>query len=194
MQGLRDEEVMMEYQKGNLAAMGELVQRYKNPVFSFAYRFLGDREEAREIAQEVFLRLHIHKTSYRPTGKFSTWIFSIAHNLCVSVVRRRRRFVLWPRKSKDDDGYVDVADSNPSPDTRAEENDVQQTIKRCINELPFLQKEALVLREYQSMSYEDIAVTMKQPVNTVKSLIHRARINLKEKLLPLVHEAGRGQS
>jgi len=194
MQGLRDEEVMMEYQRGNLLAMGELLRRYKNPVFSFAYRFLGDREEAREIAQEVFLRLHIHKASYRPAGKFSTWIFSICHNLCVSTIRRRRRFVLWPRKSKEDDGYVDIADNAPSPDTSVSENDLQQTIKHCIDSLPFLQKEALVLREYQSMSYEDIAAAMKQPLNTVKSLVHRARISLKEKLLPLVNEGKRGQS
>ena len=70
--------------------------------------------------------------------------------------------------------------------------DLQKKIKLCMDELPFLQKEALVLREYEKMSYEDIAATMKQRVNTVKSLIHRARMNLKQKLLPIVQEAGRG--
>ena len=193
MQGLRDEEVMAMYQKGDVLAMDELLKRYKNPIFHFAYRFLGNRDEAQEIAQEVFLRIHIQKDRYKPMGKFSTWIFAIAHHLCVSVIRKRRRFVLWPRKKDQEDAYVDFSSSDPSPDESTIQNDLQKTVKRCIDTLPFLQKEALVLREYHAMSYEDIAATMKRSINTVKSLVHRARMNLKQKLLPIVYEVERGQ-
>lgn len=190
MQGLIDEEVMLNYQKGDVLAMDEILRRYKNPIFHFAYRFLGNFYEAQDIAQEVFFRLHQQKDQYRPTGKFSTWIFSIAHNLCISVIRKRKWFVLWPRQKENEEELVDFPGDGPSPKDEVLQKDLQTEIGRCIDTLPFLQKEAFMLREFHNFAYEDIAQAMHKPLNTVKSLVHRARMSLKQKLLPTVQEVG----
>jgi len=193
MQGLTDKEVMIQYQKGDVLAMDEILRRYKNPIYHFSYRLLGNVQEAQEVAQEVFFRVHLQKEAYQPKGKFSTWIFAIAHNLCISLIRKRKLFRLWPRQYDNQEAYVEFPCDDPSPEEKVSQKDLQREIKRCINTLPFLQKEALILREYHKLSYEDIAATMKRPVNTIKSLVHRARMNLKQKLLPIVQEVERGQ-
>lgn len=193
MQKLTDEKLMLNYQKGDVLAMDEMLSRYKNPIFHFAYRFLGSTEEAQDVAQEVFFRLHQQKDLYRPIGKFSTWIFSIAHNLCISFIRKNKRFVLWPRKKDSQNELVDFPDSGPSPSEQVAQNELAKKVQLFINTLPFLQKEALILREYHDFSYEEISETMKKPLNTVKSLVHRARMGLKEKLLPFINGVERGR-
>lgn len=188
MHGLRDEEVMLEYQKGKLEAMDELLRRYKNPVYHFAFRLTGNAAEAEDIAQEVFLRLHQSRATYAPIGKFSTWLFSIAHNLCVSRLRKKKWFCVWPMQKNDPEEPVDFPDPDPSPDEVVIKNEMSDILKKGIQGLPFLQKEALILREYENLDYQEIARILKKSLGTVKTLIHRARINLKEKLLPYLEE------
>lgn len=188
MQGLRDEEVMLKYQDGEVEAMDELLRRYKNPVYHFAWRIMGDDFEAQDIAQETFLKLHQFRGTYRPSGKFSTWIFSIAHNLAISRIRKKKWMVFWPKKDSDSDEPKDFPSLEPSPEKVVAEDEVSGIIKNCIQGLPFLQKEALVLREYENMDYREIARILKISLGTVKTLIHRARQNLKIKLLPYVEE------
>ena len=105
---IRDEELMLAYQQGDMHAMDELVRRYKNPVYSFIYRLSKTHADAQDIAQEVFLRMHQARSAYRPSGKFSTWIFAIAHNLFVSTYRKNKWFVLWPRKHDQPDEFVEL--------------------------------------------------------------------------------------
>lgn len=188
MQKLTDEQVMLGYQEGELEAMEELVRRYKNPVYCFAYRLGNTEAEAQDITQEVFLRLHQQRLKYVPSGKFSTWIFSIAHNLCISWLRRKRWLVLWPRQKEDPDELMDLESPDPSPKETSEASDLSMAVKRCIQGLPFLQREALVLREYEQLDYAEIAKILRKPQGTIKTLIHRARLNLKERLLPVVEE------
>jgi len=190
MQGLKDEEVMLNYQKGEVEAMDELLRRYKNPVYQFALRLSGNAAEAQDIAQEVFLRLHQYKDEYRPSGKFSTWIFSITHNLAVSRLRKKKWWAVWPRRDDDSEALVEFQSPDPSPEEIASENELSGILKKCIQGLPFLQREALILREYQNLDYQDIAKIFKKSLGTVKTLIHRARQNLKTKLLPYIEEAG----
>ncbi|MFC1594169.1 RNA polymerase sigma factor [Candidatus Omnitrophota bacterium] len=190
MQHLTDKQVMLEYQRGEAVAMDELLRRFKNPVYHFAYRLSYNAAEAQEITQEVFLRLHEHRANYSPTGKFSTWIFTIAHNVFVSRWRKNRRLVLWPRKSSTSDEPIEVADPDPIPNEAAQQNEMSQIIRRCVQTLPFPQKEALLLREFGQMDYDEIATILNKSLGTVKTLIHRARINLKKKLLPYIKELG----
>lgn len=179
---------MLKYKEGELAAMEELVRRYKNPLYCFAYRLGNTEAEAQDITQEVFLRLHQHRQEYVPSGKFSTWIFSITHNLCVSKLRRKKWLVLWPRQKDNPDELLDLESPDPSPKEISEVSDLSMAVKRCVQSLPFLQKEALVLREYENLDYAEIAKILHKPQGTIKTLIHRARQNLKEKLLPYVEE------
>ncbi len=189
MQGIRDEELMGQYQKGDAAAMDALVARYKDPVFRFLFRLSRSADDAEELAQEVFVRVHEHRMDYRPVGKFSTWIFSIAHNLFVSNIRKRWWLTLWPRTKEDPDELVEFESPQPTPDQAACQGDARETVRRCLNTLPFLQKEVLVLREYESLDYEEIARVLRRPVGTIKTLLHRARENLKIKLLPYHKES-----
>ena len=188
MQSLRDEEVMLNYQKGETEAMDELLRRYKNPIYHFAFRLIGNTSEAQDIAQEVFLKVHQSKDTYAPTGKFSTWIFSITHNLTLSRLRKNKWLVMWPRKEDNPDELKDFQSPDLSPDAVVCENEVSVIVKKCIQSLPFLQREALLLREYESLDYQDIAKILKKSLGTVKTLIYRARQNLKDKLLPYLEE------
>ena len=188
MQDLRDEELMCQYQKGDMLAMGEIMRRYKNPVYNFIHRLSRNSEETEDLAQEVFLRVHQYRARYTPSGKFSTWIFSIAHNLFIDSIRKRYWLVLWPRKEDNPDDPVEFASPTPSAAEESERNDLAEIVKRCIQGLPFLQKEALILREYERMEYEEIAAILNKSLGTVKTLIHRARENLKNKLLPYAEE------
>jgi len=192
MQNKTDVELMLEYQSGEALAMDELLARYKNPVYHFALRLSRNVAEAQDITQEVFLRVHRDRYFYRPTGKFSTWIFSIAHNLFISRMRKARWMVLWPRKSEDSDELIDVESPDPTPLETVANDDFNQVLKQCIQALPFLQREALVLREYQKLDYEEIARILHKPLGTIKTLIFRARSALKDKLLPYIKESKGG--
>jgi RNA polymerase sigma-70 factor (ECF subfamily) len=188
MQNMRDEELMLEYQKGEAKAMDELLRRYKNPVYRYAFRLCVNEAEAQDIAQETFLRIHQYRGQYRPIGKFSTWLFGIAHNVAVSKFRCNSRFVLWPRKADEPDEMVDMESQDPSPQQSLEKDDLETVLKKCVQSLPFLQKEALVLREYENLDYEEIGKILNKSLGTVKTLIHRARQSLKDKLLPYIEE------
>lgn len=192
MQDLKDEEVMLEYQKGESSAMDELLRRYKVPVYHFVLRLVANLSEAEDLAQEVFLRLYQSKDTYAPSGKFSTWIFSIAHNLAVSRLRKKKWLVFWPRKTEDPEQLQEFESFDPSPETVAVKNEMSDVVKRCVQNLPFLQREALILREYQNLEYQEIAKILKKSQGTIKTLIHRARMNLKLRLLPYLGDESKG--
>jgi len=190
MQSLKDEEIMLMYKNGQVEAMDELLLRYKKPICAFAFRLINDTAEAEDISQEVFLRLHQSKDRYSADGKFSTWIFTIAHHLCISRLRKKKWFVLWPRKSHDSEDLKDFASTNPSPQEASAKNDTQEIVKKCINSFPLLQREALILREYENLDYMEISKILNKSQGTIKTLIYRARQNLKTKLLVFVKESG----
>lgn len=186
MRNFTDEDLMREYQQGNGAAMEEIVRRYKIPVFRFTCRLCRNAAEAEDIAQEVFLRVHQYRHSYAPRGKFSTWIFGIAHHLFVSRLRKQRWVIPWPKKNVETDEPVEFASSEPSPQETAANNETAGILKQCIESLPLLQKEALILREFHQMNYQEIAGVLNQSLGTVKTLIHRARGALKDKMSAII--------
>lgn len=192
MQDLADDEVMQKYQEGEPAAMDELLRRYKNPLYHFALRLILNAAEAQDITQEVFLRLHQCKEGYRPKGKFAAWLFNIAHNLCISRFRKRKWYAFWPRIKDAPDESVEFESPGPSPRDVAQDNDLSCILKKCIQGLPLLQKEALILREYENLDYHEIAKILQKPQATVKILLYRARQNLKAKLFPYLEELGGG--
>ena len=127
MQSLSDEQVMLRYQNGEVYAMDELIRRYQKPVYRFVCRLSCSAAEAEDIAQEVFLRVHQSKDTYRPIGKFSTWIFSIAHNLNTSRLRKTKWFGLWPVQDEESLEPKEFASPDPSPQEAAssvEETDI----------------------------------------------------------------------
>lgn len=187
-----DEELMLAHKNGNEDALEMIIDRYKHRIVCFSYRFLGNLGDAEDVAQDVFLRVHQNVINYEPQAKFSTWIYTIAHNLCISLLRKRKHFIVWSFKRNsidgDDDKEQDILDNSKLPNEKIEEKDVSGHIKIAIEKLPLEQKEVIIMREYQGLNYQEIADILNYSLVKVKILIYRARMNLKKKLLFLIEE------
>jgi len=187
-----DEQLMVEYSNGNTEVLDEIFLRYKKKMFNYALRMLGNRADAEDVAAELFYVLLRKKDAYQPTHKFSTWFYTVAHNICMSRLRLRKRTVsMWFKREKEADGFEqwDVQDLAPSPGETAQSRDVALYVKGAIGKLPLVEKEALILREYQHLPYVEIAGILGCKQAKVRAMLYRARQKLKEKLRFIVAEA-----
>jgi len=182
-----DAQLMLAFQRGDEQAFQELIERNHSRVIGLAYRFVGSRAEAEDLAQEVFLRIYRARRTYRPTAKFSTWMFRIAANVSLNALRdraRRRVDVSIEQLSGEDKGSFTVPDPEaPAPAHRMGRSELQQKVREAISELPEKEQIAVVLNKYEGLSYAEIAHTLGCSTMAVKSLLARARENLKERLL-----------
>jgi len=180
------EEIVRESEE----AFAALVTRYQNRIVNVVSRLINDRDRAQEIAQETFLRVFIHRERYRPSGKFSTWLYTIAMNLAKNEIRRRvrARGVVSLDKlmevAGDSGGFI--ADPAPGPDRLYRRRDVEAKVSDAVERLPRKFREVIVLRDIQQLSYEEIGEALKIPGGTVRSRINRARLALKELLDPTI--------
>ena len=184
-----DAALMLRVKQGDTEAFTALVEKYKQPVMNLAYRTLRDATEAEDLAQNVFVQTWKSASRYEPTAKFSTWVFTIARNLCLNEIRRRTRH---PAESLDQ-----VRDDNPEqPLFQVEDRRLASTpdqmlrgeleckVDEAIAVLPENQRIALALCREDELSYEQIAEVLDCSLSATKSLIHRARETLKQKLKP----------
>ena len=164
-------------------ALAELVQRWQRPVLSYVCRFLGcDDDEARDIAQEVFLRVWQSRHRWQPRARVSSWLFTIVNNLCRNRRRDlRRRPVLVPVPGSDAVSAPGPEENDPH--ARAEERDLAARLRKALAELPENQRAALLLRKFEGSSYKDIAEILGLSPAAVDSLLTRARRTLQEKIL-----------
>jgi RNA polymerase sigma-70 factor, ECF subfamily len=163
---------------GEVAAFEELVRTHQHRVYGVALRMLGNRAEAEEIAQEVFLRAHRTLADFRGDAKLSTWLYAIASRLCLT------RLAAAERRLRRADG-VDlerVADAREHPGAEIERGEVETALRRAIAELPEDRRIVVVLRDLEGLSYEEIAAALDLELGTVRSRLHRARMDLKSKL------------
>ncbi|MBI5204529.1 MAG: RNA polymerase sigma factor [Nitrospirae bacterium] len=181
-----DIQLMLRFQSGVESCFEQLVERHKNRVFNLAYRFLGSYQEAEDIAQEVFIKIYYAKNSYKPKAKFTTWLYIICKNTCLKELRKNK-----PNTVSMDDTFElsedDVTPQIADPHTPSSLDSMLNTeralfVKQAIDSLPANQKMALILYRYDQLSYEESAKVMGCSVKAVKSLLHRAKINLKERL------------
>jgi RNA polymerase sigma-70 factor (ECF subfamily) len=184
-----DAALMKRVTQGDQRAFEELVEKYKQPVFNMIYRTLPDAAEAEDLAQTVFVQVYKAAAKYRVEAKFSTWLFTIARNLCLNELRRRSRH---PAQSLDavtnpeDDGpgrqFEDVRNVG-APDRLIQEELVAK-VSEVLKDLPENQRTAILLYQEQEKSYEEIAKILDCSLSATKSLIHRARETLKQRLKP----------
>jgi RNA polymerase sigma-70 factor (ECF subfamily) len=176
----RDHQLMARVAENDLAAYSELVDLYKNKLFTMLVRMVGTREEAEDLLQETFVRVWEHRRNFDDRYCFSTWVYTIAMNLGKNELRKRKKvrfFSLFDR------------DSNPIEveDPQAEHSGgLGVIIDRAVKKLPLRYREAFVLRDLQELSYEEIGEVLGVPVGTVKSRVNRARTLLKDELKPKV--------
>jgi RNA polymerase sigma-70 factor (ECF subfamily) len=183
---LSDEDLMVRYRDGNDDAFEMLYRKYEKPLFSFIYRILLSTKDAEDLCQETFLRVVKQKMKYRVSGKFKTWIYQIALNLCRDRLRRRK---LRIHRSIDD--YLtsheinkndsENSSSDPAPDQidSIEKNELRILIQGALAKLPEKQRTVIILKEYNALKFSEISDIMKSPVGTIKSLNHRGREKLK---------------
>ncbi len=181
---------MLRVKGGDEAAFEELVEHYQNRVLSVLYNAVGQREEAEDLTQEVFLRIYRARHGYQPTAKFCTWVFTIAHNLAANAgrARRKRRTVaieahesgpLGPRPQEQL-----VQDSNPTASAEFRRGEVAELVREAIGKLNDRQRMAVLLNKFEDMGYAEIAQVMGMTPPAIKSLLSRARTNLREMLEP----------
>lgn len=169
--------------RGDLEAFGELVQRYKDPVVTFVYRYLGDFDRAEDIAQETFMRVLRGASSYRREAKFSTWLYTIAANLARDELRRlARRATGSLQEMHDEPGiYIDnLASDSLSPVEELQRKETRDLVNRCLQMLPEPEREVLIMKDLLDSSYEEIAEAIDIPMGTVKSRLNRARRAFKD--------------
>ncbi len=183
-----DAELMLRVKRGDEAAFEALVERYQQPILNLICRTLPDATEAEDLAQTVFVQVYKSASRYRPTARFSTWLFTIARNLCLNELRRRSRHPADPLEPGDSAGdqparqYPDQRSSGPVESTL--HGELELKIEEAIRALPENQRTALLLCQQDELSYEDIAAVLGCSLSATKSLIHRARETLKARLKP----------
>lgn len=182
-----DEDLVRRSKNNDLQAFEELICRYERKIYNIAYRMMGNYEDANDIAQEAFLRAFRALDGFRGDASFSTWLCRIVTNLCRDELRKRYRFSV---ESLDEEiclseGEVkkQIPSSNPGPEEIYERQELQQGLQDLLMTLSPEFRLAIVLRDIQGLTYQEIAEQMECSMGTVKSRISRGRNYLKEKLL-----------
>jgi RNA polymerase sigma-70 factor (ECF subfamily) len=165
-------------QAGDARAFEELVVAYQHRVFGVALRMLGNTAEAEEVAQEVFLKAHRGIASFRGEAKLSTWLYAITSRSCLDRLASGEGRLA--RRKAETPGPLPDAAADPSADM--ERSEIENALHRAIAELPEERRIVIVLRDLEGLSYEEIAAALDLPVGTVRSRLHRARMDLKDKL------------
>ena len=173
-----DDQLMERTANGDEEAFGLLVQTWQRPVHAFLQRMLGNRDDADDLSQEVFLKVYAQAGRYRGQGRFRSWLFRITGNLARSHLRRRN-LLRWLSFTA---GTHDPVSDDPGPAGRLEREHLQAEVRAAILELPDRQRQALLLRRYEEMSYEEIADTMGITLPAVESLLQRAMRTLRLRL------------
>jgi len=161
-------------QRGDRQAFGELVRRHREGVINVVYRMCGDTHLAEDAAQEAFIRAWQHLHSYRPRSPFRNWVYRIATNVALDVLRKERETV--------DIDPLPLASSEKGPEIAVEEQQRGQRVRQAVLALPPASRTVLVLREYEGLSYREIADTLDIPIGTVMSRLNYARNRLRDLL------------
>ncbi|MEO8206887.1 MAG: sigma-70 family RNA polymerase sigma factor [Chthoniobacterales bacterium] len=175
--------LMLRVKDGDLDAFHALVQGYQYRVVGTVTRMLGNEEGSEDIAQQVFLRVWKSARTYKPTAKFNTWLMTITRNLVFNEIRRRSRHPTQSLNLEFDDRPQQYEDPTvSSPAEQMQEKELQAAIDAAIAALPEQQRMAVVLRRYEELSYDEIAAILSTSVSAVKSMLFRARAELREHL------------
>jgi RNA polymerase sigma-70 factor (ECF subfamily) len=169
--------------RGDMPAFEQLIERHQALVAGTAARMLGSNSDVEDIAQQVFIRVWKSAGRYRPRAKFTTWLLKITRNLVFNELRRTKRRAQLPLQPDPQGEEIPLSDDlTAAPDASLLENELQHAIEDAITQLPETQRMALILRRYEELSYEDIAEVLDLSVPAVKSLLFRARTELRSRL------------
>lgn len=172
---MTDAALIAQFQAGHIAAFNTLVERWECPIYNFVLRYAGDRDDARDLCQQTFIRAYKSLRRLRDPDKFTAWIYQIALNACRDAARSRKFIsldALWES--------TPIADAKARTDARAHEQSVRDLIHRALQNLPEEQRVVIVMKEYQGLKFTEIAETLNVPINTVKSRMYYGLSALKK--------------
>ncbi len=169
--------------QGDMDAFQSLIEAHQARVVGTVAKMLGDDVDSEDIAQQVFIRIWKSAGRYQPTAKFTTWLFKITRNLVFNELRRRKRHPVTPLQHEEDEHFFQPVDSvSMSPDASLLDSELNDAVQMAIDALPETQRMAIVLRRYEEMPYEEISEVLGISVPAVKSVLFRARTELRENL------------
>jgi len=179
--GRSDEELIEACRAGETSAFDVLVGRWEDRIRGAAYRVLGSEDEARDVAQEAFLKAYRGLAGFKQEARFSSWLYQIALNLCRDRLRRRKTRATVSLDEMEEAGPV-MAETRPGAHERLVELDLAHTVRRAIEALPEEQREVVILKEYEGLTFLEIAQALEVPVSTVKTRLYRGLGQLRLRL------------
>ncbi len=170
---MNDAELIAQFRAGQIAAFNTLVKRWECPIYNFVLRYVGNRDDARDLCQQTFIRAYKSMRRLRDPDKFTSWIYQIALNACRDAGRRRSLVSL-------DTLATPIADTSSPPDALIHEQSVRDLLNRALQNLPEEQRVVIIMKEYQGLKFTEISETLKVPINTVKSRMYYGLSALKK--------------
>jgi RNA polymerase sigma-70 factor (ECF subfamily) len=177
-----DEQLVQAAQSGDSAAFGQLVDRWDRKIRGAIYRVLGSDDEARDLTQEAFFKAYRGLPSFKQEARFSSWLYQIALNLCRDRMRRKRGRVHMSLEELELAGSTRLIESGPSVQEMAEAGELSRVVAAAVAALPAEQREVIVLKEYQELTFAEIAEVLALPVSTVKTRLYRGLGQLRQSL------------
>lgn len=180
-----DIELMLNFQSGDYSAFNKILEKHEKSILNYVYRFIGNKTNAEDIVQEVFLRVYKSKDSYKPLAKFTTWLYSIATNLCIDYKRKLSSDAL----SNYDlltDNHIKIDMPKNTLEKTVEDNQMEQIARNAILSLPEKECAILILQMYENKSYKEISQILNISISSIESLLFRARQRLKKTLKKLL--------
>jgi RNA polymerase sigma-70 factor (ECF subfamily) len=177
-----DEELVTAFRGGDLSAFDALVQRWERKIQGAVYRIMGSGEDARDLTQETFLRAYRGLSTFKSEARFSSWLYQIALNLCRDRLRQKRGRVLVSIDDLDPTTAARIERVGPTAHDVVEARDLSRVVSLAMCDLPEEQREVIVLKEYQGLTFQEIANVLRIPVSTVKTRLYRGLVQMREHL------------
>jgi len=190
---LLDKELMIRCQSGDTEAFSEIYNRYKTSVYSYILRNIGDRERSEDLMQETFLRVFRNRDSYKPTAKFSSWLYRIAHNLFIDEKRKYwSRMVDLETETQNEKNLpsiiTNVTEKSQNSLDSLDDRNLMDKLREALNALSEEQREVMILNKFQGLSYGEISEILEISPESVKQRAYRAHTHLRKLLLPYVKD------
>lgn len=190
---MNDNELIQKIAARDPMAFKTLVDRYQALVINTCYNLLGNRQDAEDVAQEVFIKVYQKAKEFRAESKISTWLYRIAVNLSLNYLRRQKwdyylDILMFSREKGREAVNVFEAPAADRPDSQLERKERGRILGKALETLPGRQRAVMVLHKIEGLSYQEIAEVLETSLASVESLIHRAKLNLQKRLLPLIEE------